>query len=59
MRSQWVVLGVFLAGAAASAQELQPSVVPFPLELKSAGTVSEKDQGELLVFKAPDPPSTQ
>jgi hypothetical protein len=47
MKSRCWLLGVCLWGGVVSAQEAQPSVVPFPLELKSAGTVTDKDQAEL------------
>lgn len=43
----WWVLGVCLAGGVASAQDTQPTVVPFPLELKSASATADKEQVEL------------
>jgi hypothetical protein len=43
----WVALGVGLASAVASAQEALPKVVPFPIEVKGALTVTEKDVAEL------------
>lgn len=43
----WWVLGACLVGGVASAQGAQPTVVPFPLELKSASATADKEQVEL------------
>lgn len=48
MKTQWwVALAVCLGGALASAQEPKPTVVPFPLELRTAGAATDKDMADL------------
>lgn len=47
MRAEWCVVALLLSSGPALAQDTQAGVVPFPLEVKSAGTLQEKDFAEL------------